>query len=290
MDKNIVSKIDIAIILTIITSVSYCLSYVYKAGEFLYYGIPLNFIDIGTRDVFFIMLLIFPLILFFIWNIYSNTDNVLNKKLISRHIKQSKRYSLLEEQREELSSSLSVLLKNYKESPIEDMEVQILKLEKGFGQLNKSMDKEIRKKKLSRIFYITFAIISFLFFIAVLFYLYKPDSVMLALLMVIQLVVTFILLVLIQKKYYLYAIILTLVFLIIVPFIMGYQSAVSEKKYIIFEENEETFVVLTIYKEQFLFAPLDKDNQNYKNTFNFKEIKEVINFEYASIGNLTKNN
>ena len=47
-------------------------------------------------------------------------------------------------------------------------------------------------------------------------------------------------------------------------------------------------MVLAAYKDQFLYVPLDKKTNTYKNEFNLKEIKDVKDFSMETIGRIHK--
>src|SRR5699024_10179596 len=59
------------VVLTTFTGISYALTYLFYAGKFFYYGLPYDFIEVNTKDVFLTILLLSPVIIYFFSGIAS---------------------------------------------------------------------------------------------------------------------------------------------------------------------------------------------------------------------------
>ncbi|MFS0688299.1 hypothetical protein AB1K89_03470 [Sporosarcina sp. 179-K 8C2 HS] len=86
-----------------------------------------------------------------------------------------------------------------------------------------------------------------------------------------------------KEKYGLLSIFIVLI-LITYSVGLGINTAYSTDKYITFEKDKNTYVVLTIYKDQFLYVPINKKTNKIKKTFNIIDIKDVESFSRESIG------
>ncbi|PWA09262.1 hypothetical protein DCC39_13485 [Pueribacillus theae] len=59
-----------------------------------------------------------------------------------------------------------------------------------------------------------------------------------------------------------------------------------KENFITFEEGNKSYVVLTIYKDQFLYTPIDREAKKIEKTFNLIDIKSVESFSNESIGSI----
>lgn len=87
-----------------------------------------------------------------------------------------------------------------------------------------------------------------------------------------------------KKSNYVYMTILIYFFFSLFTYTLGYILASATTEHIIVKDNNKTFVALTIYKEQFLLAPLDINSKIYSNEYNLIEIKDISNFSQMEIG------
>ncbi len=68
----------------------------------------------------------------------------------------------------------------------------------------------------------------------------------------------------------------------------GINTAYTAEKYITFEKDRKTNIVLTVYKDQFLYVPINKKTKEIKKTFSIINIKDVDNFSKESIGRIRR--
>jgi hypothetical protein len=82
---------------------------------------------------------------------------------------------------------------------------------------------------------------------------------------------------------------LTIIFCIVTSaysYGIGYTLASEEKTHIVVKEKNETYVGLTVYKEQFVVAPLTIKTKEYSGVFKLIEIKDVKSFQRLKVGKI----
>lgn len=283
--KEIISKIDLAIILTIITGVSYCLSYLYQAGKLIFYNIPMYFIDIGTKDVFFIMLVLVPTIFSFIINMYFETDLARNKRLAKQKSDLEAEIAQVEETKNNTAATIEEITANKENMTSEDLNEIIAKGVDTSKFIKKLKRKILMHKIIKYTILVFYPILIFLAYIGIA----KFISTLFGIIWVFQIIISGHLLpFLVKKKRYGILIILLPVLLIVFSTVLGFHSASNTKNFITFEEDKKTFVVLTIYKDQFLYVPLDRKTNNYTEVLKIKEIKDIKGFKNEHLGNIKK--
>ncbi|MFS0688298.1 hypothetical protein AB1K89_03465 [Sporosarcina sp. 179-K 8C2 HS] len=73
--EELISKIDLAVVTTIFIGISYALTYLFYAGKFYFYGIPIDFLEVDAIDVFSTMLTLSPLIIYLFWGVKAELKN-----------------------------------------------------------------------------------------------------------------------------------------------------------------------------------------------------------------------
>lgn len=89
-----------------------------------------------------------------------------------------------------------------------------------------------------------------------------------------------------KEKNFIYLTILIYVVTLWLSFGYGYALASEKTTYLIVEENNKTFVSLTVYNEQFVLSPLNMETKEFSNQFQLMEMKEVKNFRQLNIGEI----
>lgn len=95
---------------------------------------------------------------------------------------------------------------------------------------------------------------------------------------------------LISRKKFVILIFLISIFIIGFSYFIGYNSALSNEKFIIFEMDNKYYVVLTIYKDDFLYVPFNSKKNEYEYNISLNNIEDVGNFKYEKIGKIHKAN
>jgi hypothetical protein len=285
--EDIISKIDFAIIITVITGISYALTYLFKAGELIYYGIPSYFIDISAKDVFFTMLILSPSIIGLIFEL---RVSIFGSDKTAQDNKESNNRNKIVEAEESLNQ-LKIQLRNLEsnentdinetENKVIEIKKQIQQIEEMIVDLTKSRQRDIIKG-------ISLLLVMIGILISILLYIMNKQSFILGVLMVIQIITILVVSILNKKRKYGILLCVIFSFLLILPLALGFNTSFTDKDFITFEDNGNTLVVLATYKDQFLYAPLDEKTNKYENAFNLKEIKDVQNFKIESIGNIQK--
>lgn len=204
---DFISKFDFAILLTLVTGISFCLSYLYKAGEFTYYNIPYYFIDIQSKDVFFIMLSLLPTIITLFFNLYFETDYAQKKK--EKELKNilsniDEKYILLKNSVTEIKEKLNKLqLENNDKTQneikidfnilqqLESTDKKLNQMEKSLNILEKNVNKVEKKLKNQNNIFLTIILLIFCILLlgAVIFISFKYISNVFGYLMIFQLIV-----------------------------------------------------------------------------------------------------
>ncbi|GKV68886.1 hypothetical protein NCCP2716_13840 [Sporosarcina sp. NCCP-2716] len=58
--KDLLTKLDFAVIISLLVGMSYCLTFIYFKGKFSFYDIPSEFVEVNIKDIFYTMVLVIP--------------------------------------------------------------------------------------------------------------------------------------------------------------------------------------------------------------------------------------
>lgn len=300
-EKTFFSNTNLTFFLTVLIGLSYSLAYIYFISEFIYYGIPLEFLDIGAKEVIFtIFLLITPLpaiaiVLLIDFRFLRNKGDSLNI------------YSIYKDSYNNLKKSIKNLYTTYKDiyldnKSINEHEERLLGNDEHKRiQIHLIYLKELkiwnRKNLLINILIALILLLIPLILIVVSPYLLmnsKNDFINLvgSSLLLSSILYTGVLL-LPNKNKNIKLILFLLFFLFLYAFSSPYIQSGKKENFIIFEKNEidveEDFVVLTIYENNFVYVPRNKETNKIEKTFNLIPINEVENFNKESIGRIKVN-
>lgn len=87
-----------------------------------------------------------------------------------------------------------------------------------------------------------------------------------------------------RKKRFVYLAILIYLVSSGISFIYGYTIASGAEKYIIVEENNKTFVSLTVYNDKFILAPFNTKTKTYTNEYKLMDMEDVKDFKPDNTG------
>lgn len=320
--EDILSKIDLAVILTIFVGICYGLTYLYYAGQFIYYGIPIIFIDIDVKNVFFTMLILSPIII----NIIGSFTASIQMNIIPREDSNSKKGSLKEINWRIVQRELNSTIKGLYEidDDILDLEVKWknIKLElettdttllsqeelenldhkkKEIKQLEKELNlakqrQEISKEKIAKwqkdlnevknstIKRIIVLVTVIGFLLIIIFYMFNREFYTIAFSIIGHLAFLTISSYFLKRGNYVWPIITLIVFMVSFTLGIGYNNSYHQERYITFEKDNDDYIVLSVYEDQFLYTSLDKDNMIAGNGFNLIDIKDVEKFERHRVG------
>lgn len=88
-----------------------------------------------------------------------------------------------------------------------------------------------------------------------------------------------------KKKFFLIAISI-IIYLVIFAYSSGVNYAYLQEKHIIFEEEENHYIALTVYKDKFLYAQYDLETNQVKDRFSLINIKDVKSFSKRKTGKI----
>lgn len=229
--------IDYAFIIAILTGLLYLLSFVFYAGEFQFYRIPLFLVELTVSNMIYSMIHLSPLVIMIIW-----------------------------------ATVITFRKPKDKKSKIRQVNNQVDGLSR--------KDKRKGKGKLRFILFLLFIFLSIslsIYFlnIGVLF------GIISGIIIDIAIVISRLLY---RKKNYVYLALVIYSMSCVISYLYGYTVAAEKKRYIIVEENNESFVSITVYKEQFVLSPFNKNTNEFSNEFKLVEMKDVKNFKQEKTG------
>src|SRR5699024_9817202 len=247
--NELITKLDLTFIITIFVGISYVLAYIHHIGMFAYYGIPFEFLDIDVKEVLYSMFTLFPLILGLIWGLIMKSQTNKNEesliKLFTEPFQQRKK---IKRERKEINKKLrNINTKIEKNNKISDRE--LLLGEDKFLQI----ESKANNKLIIEYLFILFLFLVFLSFIflSILFSFYYISTSNLQFIMIlINTLIIPVVFYMKEKINYKLLFIFILLFLIVYSFGNGWKTAQVKTEYITFNKNEETFIVLTKYKNQ----------------------------------------
>src|SRR5699024_11010717 len=88
-----------------------------------------------------------------------------------------------------------------------------------------------------------------------------------------------------EKINYKLLFIFILLFLIVYLFGNVWKTAQVNTEYITFNKNEETFIVLTKYKNQFLYASIDEGTKEINKEFSIIDMQDIDHFKIEKLKN-----
>lgn len=89
-----------------------------------------------------------------------------------------------------------------------------------------------------------------------------------------------------RKKKVFLVIISIVIYLVIFAFGSGVNYGYLQEKHIIFEEKENHYIALTLYKDQFLYAQYDPETNQAEASFSFKKVEDVKKLSKRKIGKI----
>ncbi|WP_434169132.1 hypothetical protein [Peribacillus frigoritolerans] len=260
LKENILSKLDFAFVIAGITACSYGLTYLYTAGQLRYFNVPLYFMEVNTKDIFFTMLTLSPIIISVLMNlelswIFKKTPNDTTSEV------PTKEKSEMDEETikllETIESNVDALLKKVKRK---------------------------NRKTLILFYFISLAIWLLIFYLVIFTFKYEQFLFFLITFLLQFYSAIFVSYFSKRKKYFKLTL-TVIIFSLSLSFTSGWNSSYIKNNYPIFEDNDVTYVVLAFYKDNFVYSVLDKKNKEYKGDMHLKEIKDVKNgFKIESIG------
>ncbi len=338
INKDIMSKLDLTVVISLVIGISYGFTYIYYSGKFAYLNIPMEFIEVNIKETFYTMLILAPLIFNVIFTLVSQLkvkfseeekDNgSITYKEISKELDQTdkdlksiekeiidkeKSINEMNSEAESVLKSLHTMEKeirdsSYKKEEITETVNEIAMLrERAKGSLingskietNIKRQKEQialgyertnnskRKIRIDRLKMITFYFAAIVIIIMICTFFIHTGLKLYAYLILGMLTMTIINKWLVNREKYLIISLLLILFFIVCAYIMGYNASITKEKYIIFEKNDVDYVVLTLYDDKFLYAPIDKSTNNYEGDFNFVESSQLTNFSFCKIGKIS---
>jgi hypothetical protein len=228
--------IDYAFIITILTGLSYLLSFLFFLGKFSFYNIPYFLIELNIINITHSIVYLSPFVVLIAW-------------VTTIALRESKNNKKENNQNDELSR------KNKKKQPSKLLKIIYPIIYIGLGLATGLIMLEINKSIFMGL--LSGIIIDFLVFFAVLLY---------------------------RKKHLVYLAILIFVVSSGFSYIYGFTMAAVNEKYILVEENKKTFISLTVYNEQFILAPFNKQTKEFSNEYKLMELKDVKNFKQEKTG------
>lgn len=297
MEKNeSLSKVDLTFLLTLLIGLSYFIAYIYFFSEFVYYGIPLEFLDIGVKEVVFTLVLIITPITSIITGLIlqykdKDKDKDVNFKILFPPIiffiktrinikKELKKYdNLIVEQEAKLLENKSDLL-TFDTSETEK-KVNEYKNEYLFLIIQKKAANKIFRVRMSSSIKLMFFILIVMFAVTSLIMSKYYFSSFFGSIILFSLIIYVGILILFNKSIKLIIFIISV--LILYTFSLPYIHSFKENNYITFEKDEEDYIVLTTYKDNFIYVPINKDTNGIERKFNLIPINQVKTFSKESI-------
>lgn len=320
---NLISKVDLTFILTILTGLCYLSAYIYYIGKFVFYGIPLDFLEINVKKVILTISIIAIPILPIIWILRTalkNKNSSLNSFLFSidyfKELKDIKnelietdeslnRYDVLISDLRKYLSEVKSLSKNIEvtekmsendgEDHKDSLNDEIKTLESKIEGLIKDKEtlkdvinraqKRVKDLTLDRIKLIIIIISTVL---SIVVFLVNSELILIAALIVLNILIYYGILYLVKYNKFIMLTLFIIFIILSYVFIFSFYIADEKEKYITFEKDEQHYIVLSIYENEFLYVPIDKETNKIEKSFNLIPINQVDNFSKKRIGKINK--
>ena|SRR5699024_4465447 len=291
MNKNeLITKLDLTFIITIFVGISYVLAYIHHIGMFAYYGIPFGFLDIDVKEVLYAMFTLLPLILGLIWGLIMKSETNKNEesliKLFTEPFQQRKKIKRERKENKKELRNLDAVTEKIQSvktgNKISNREILLgedIFLQNEYKIYNKLIIKNL---------FILFLLLGFLGFIfsavVLLFYFMSTNNLQFTMILINSVIVP---VAFYMKEKINYKILFTfiLLFLLVYSFGNGWEHAENKENYITFENNEEVFIVLTTYKNQFLYAPINENTRKIEREFSIINMEDIDHFSVETIKN-----
>ncbi|GAA5416182.1 hypothetical protein Pryu01_01214 [Paraliobacillus ryukyuensis] len=317
--EKLLSKFDLAVLLTLIIGISYVLTYLKYVGKFFIYDIPFYFIDVGAKEVSLTMLFLSPLFInliiivtsafkynfFTLFDLFSfnafkqikeseNGIKNLKNKAISINEELNLYKQSLDKRDDNINIDSNLALTYSEKEEFLEKQNENSKLKEQLNESNTLLEEieiSIKKNKQLQLWYII-ALCSFIIPILIFIYLSvisnNPKFYMSLFIFLFQLLTIQLSQKSIKKKKFLLLSLIIITCLTVIPICLGLINGYSNKDFYTFEKDENNYVVLTIYKDQFLYTEIDRNTNNINETFNLIDIKDVENFKLESLGRLQR--
>ncbi|PGY10621.1 hypothetical protein [Bacillus sp. AFS031507] len=245
-DSNKLLTLDTAFIIAILTGILYVISFLYYAGQFYYYKIPLFLIEISIKNIINSMLHFSPLLITFFGS----------------------------------SIVIVLLLNKIKKAKQRKSNPEINQVS---GQSRKNKKKTKGKFRLLR-FLLVLYIVLVLLFIATILYLIKIKVLTYYVLLgvstgFISSILIFSSILLYRRKSFFGSIVLVFIVLCGTSFFLGYGFASESNTYILVKDKNKTFVSLAVYNDQFVLSPINMKTKEFRNDLKLMEVKDVKEFK-----------
>lgn len=317
MKEELLKKLDLAVILTLFIGVSYALTYSYHIGRLFHYNIPYDFLEISNKDIVLTTMTLSPIILYIFWSLNmelksdttkvedhsnikikistvetllnDNEERLRNKEVELEEIKENltlvqTRLSLLNYQNDDVEKHQKMLEKNLEIVKKIENEIEAIKNDQYVDKIAlKKLNHNYFKKRINNLI-IIFIIVLTIGLLLSTFFLFKNSLYYFLVINIIGnlLIYSGIYILNKRQKYGILAFFIALM-LIIYSFVFGFFGSNINKKYISFELEDETYVVLATYKEKYIYVPLKDKVDNAYDTFNLIDTSDVEIFSVKKI-------